>query len=436
MLEPIRFHNDLYRREAVHLATQKYQVQASFELDDAGEHIIARLTPLAAIEQADLEALRDDFCNEVLSVTVKKLRDLNTGDSAARPDATVGDGAPWPLLAPLTAGAKVGLGWVLESLSPVRGGAATLVLRHPQYSIARVSIRRNEGAPLGIAHTDHLDFMLMNGGGGTAPTEGSIERVLIALAAFLQKRSHAAAHDELLATLRPHTEGLAPQGLAGRGANGAASAKRIAPQIDIEGGSVTFDFDETGIARLALYDAVLGFADRAYVFLTRGSKTRVGLRLKPRGDTSPEALKTLARDVTKALNQVARRTPTPKIPAPSTGLPPLPRPRVSLDTLLAELEAADPATVGLGFQPERGPGHENLRVLNIRGTGACNSECVFCIEKFNPTHRPMAKADATRQLILDSAGQFDMLFFASGEPTIHPKLFEYVELAKSVGFTC
>ena len=100
MLEPIRFHNDLYRREAVHLATQKYQVQASFELDDAGEHIIARLTPLAAIEQADLEALRDDFCNEVLSVTVKKLRDLNTGDSAARPDATVGDGAPWPLLAP------------------------------------------------------------------------------------------------------------------------------------------------------------------------------------------------------------------------------------------------------------------------------------------------------------------------------------------------
>src|SRR5262249_32601994 len=65
-----------------------------------------------------------------------------------------------------------------------------------------------------------------------------------------------------------------------------------------------------------------------------------------------------------------------------------------------------------------------------------NSECVFCIEKFNPTHRPMMKADATRQLILDSAGQYDMLFFASGEPTIHPKLFEYVELAKSVGFTC
>src|SRR5207248_7957398 len=39
-------------------------------------------------------------------------------------------------------------------------------------------------------------------------------------------------------------------------------------------------------------------------------------------------------------------------------------------------------------------------------------------------------------LILDGADQFDMLFFASGEPTIHPKLFEHVELARSVGFTC
>src|SRR5258706_8095149 len=47
----------------------------------------------------------------------------------------------------------------------------------------------------------------------------------------------------------------------------------------------------------------------------------------------------------------------------------------------------------------------------------------------------MPSADATRQMILDGAGEFDMLFFASGEPTIHPKLFDYVELGKSVGFT-
>jgi ferredoxin len=74
--------------------------------------------------------------------------------------------------------------------------------------------------------------------------------------------------------------------------------------------------------------------------------------------------------------------------------------------------------------------------MNILGTGACNSDCLFCCEKFNPGNRLMPNADATRQLILEANGQFDMLFFASGEPTIHPKLFEYVELAKSVGFTC
>ncbi len=99
------------------------------------------------------------------------------------------------------------------------------------------------------------------------------------------------------------------------------------------------------------------------------------------------------------------------------------------------LAVADAATLGLGHVPERGPGHEGLRVLNIRGTGACNSDCVFCVEKFDPAHRVMPKADTTRQFILDNAGRFDMLFFASGEPTIHPKLFEYVALASDVGFT-
>ncbi|HSP99546.1 MAG TPA: 2Fe-2S iron-sulfur cluster-binding protein, partial [Candidatus Dormibacteraeota bacterium] len=117
------------------------------------------------------------------------------------------------------------------------------------------------------------------------------------------------------------------------------------------------------------------------------------------------------------------------------GLPVLRQRAQDIEALVRELAAADAATLGLGIQPERGPGHEGLRVLNIRGTGACNSDCVFCVEKFDPAHRTMPKADATRQFILDNAGQYDMLFFASGEPTIHPKLFEYVELAREVGFT-
>jgi len=163
------------------------------------------------------------------------------------------------------------------------------------------------------------------------------------------------------------------------------------------------------------------------------------LQLKARGEASTDVLKALARDVTKALNQFVRGTAGrsgPNAPDHRTGLPPLQRQRVDIDALLAEIEAADPATIGLGFQPERGPGHKNLRVLNILGTGACNGDCVFCVEKFDPTHRPRPQVDALRELILDSAGNYDMLFFASGEPTIHPQLFEHVELAKSAGFTC
>jgi 2Fe-2S type ferredoxin len=313
------------------------------------------------------------------------------------------------------------------------------VLRHQQHGIARVAIRRNGGAPLGVAHTDHLDFMLMNGGGGTAQTDASIGRVLTGIAETLRSRT-ARPDDDLIAALLPHSEAQAAQsGKSGNGSATTRAARRIAPHVDLGERTMSFDIDETGLSRLALYDAVLRFADRCYIFLTRHDSTGIGVRIKPRTDVSEDDLRVLVRDVTAALNHVVRNAVAgygPGVTGPHAGLAPLSRRLVDMERLLAELDAADPATLGLGFQPERGPGHENMRVLNIRGTGACNSECVFCIEKFNPTHRPMPKADATRQLILDSAGNFDMLFFASGEPTIHPKLFEYVELAKSVGFKC
>jgi len=197
--------------------------------------------------------------------------------------------------------------------------------------------------------------------------------------------------------------------------------------------TIDFVIDEAGVSRLALYDAVLRFADRCFVFLTRPGAQSIALRVRARDEQGPEALKALAAELTRALNRVVRRNAASDS---RVGLPVLSqRHTADVDALVGELAAADPATVGLGYQPERGPGHEGLRVLNIRGTGACNSDCVFCVEKFDPAHRTMPKADVTRQFILDNAGQYDMLFFASGEPTIHPKLFEYVELAQSVGFT-
>jgi ferredoxin len=78
--------------------------------------------------------------------------------------------------------------------------------------------------------------------------------------------------------------------------------------------------------------------------------------------------------------------------------------------------------------------HEQHRVLTIRGKSYCNSACIFCIEKFAGYHPVAPKSDETRQLILEGAGKYNMLFFMNGEPTVHPKLFEYVTLAKERGF--
>jgi ferredoxin len=79
--------------------------------------------------------------------------------------------------------------------------------------------------------------------------------------------------------------------------------------------------------------------------------------------------------------------------------------------------------------------HEQHRVLSIRGKSFCDSACVFCIEKFTTRHPVAPKVDETRQLIVAGAGKYNMLFLMNGEPSLHPKLFEYVALAKSHGYT-
>ncbi len=78
--------------------------------------------------------------------------------------------------------------------------------------------------------------------------------------------------------------------------------------------------------------------------------------------------------------------------------------------------------------------HEQHRVLAIRGKSFCNSACVFCIEKVTTYHPPSPKSDEIRRLILAGSGKYNMLFFMNGEPSLHPKLFEYVALAKERGY--
>src|SRR5690606_16131343 len=187
-------------------------------------------------------------------------------------------------------GCDLALGWTLESLGPVRGGATTMTLRHPDHGPARVAIRRNDGAPLGVAHTSYLDFLLMNGAKGASETEPSVGRVMQGVARLLEARQ---PDPELVAALLPPRE--TPAAAAGRAGTTAAAepAGRVAPSIDVATQTVAFEFDETGVSRLRLYDAVLGFADRCYVALTRLDANRIGVRLKLRGAPSTDALRAL-----------------------------------------------------------------------------------------------------------------------------------------------
>jgi hypothetical protein len=130
MPEPIRFHTDLYRREAVQSAAEKYARKARIALAESNGDIVAQIEPAAPLSETELGDLHGEFCTEALSLTVMRLRDQRApetaGTAAAQPS---NNEPPWELLAPFGEGAPIGLGWVLESLSAVRGGGASLGLR-------------------------------------------------------------------------------------------------------------------------------------------------------------------------------------------------------------------------------------------------------------------------------------------------------------------
>jgi len=76
----------------------------------------------------------------------------------------------------------------------------------------------------------------------------------------------AAVREDVLASLLPHAETPAPDA-----ANGGAPRawQPSAPVIDAARGVVAADVGDDGVSRLAFYDAVLAFAGRNHVFLTR-----------------------------------------------------------------------------------------------------------------------------------------------------------------------
>jgi len=90
---------------------------------------------------------------------------------------------PMALMAPHVVGSDLGRGWTLLDLrAPDRGAMLLSLKRTADGAVARVHLCRNGGCPAGIASTDRLDFMLMNGGGGDEASDEELGLVLLELA--------------------------------------------------------------------------------------------------------------------------------------------------------------------------------------------------------------------------------------------------------------
>lgn len=99
--------------------------------------------------------------------------------------AEAGSG-PWWLLAPLKRGSHLGHGWHLAHLGAVQRGASVLTLQSREGQVARVHLCQHQGAPKGLAHTELLDMVLMDGGKGDLETPESLGRVLLGLAGVMR----------------------------------------------------------------------------------------------------------------------------------------------------------------------------------------------------------------------------------------------------------
>ena len=96
-------------------------------------------------------------------------------------------GAPWGLIDPVKQGDHIALGWTVAGLDDVRNGAVVLTLDHPIHGDARVCLCKKGKKPAGLVQTDHLDIVLMDGGQGDLPTNESLGRVILALAAHIKR---------------------------------------------------------------------------------------------------------------------------------------------------------------------------------------------------------------------------------------------------------
>ena len=135
-----------------------------------------------AVADLALQATEQELCQ---ADTANVLAQLPHAVPASLPIGPTTDNL-WPLLSPLQPGDSVGLGWRVQELSVVESGAAVLTLTSGVRT-ERVHLCRRELASHGLAHSEHLDLLLMNNGDGAVPTDEHLARVLNVLAELIRR---------------------------------------------------------------------------------------------------------------------------------------------------------------------------------------------------------------------------------------------------------
>jgi wyosine [tRNA(Phe)-imidazoG37] synthetase (radical SAM superfamily) len=98
------------------------------------------------------------------------------------------------------------------------------------------------------------------------------------------------------------------------------------------------------------------------------------------------------------------------------------RRRLSLISTVEEQIAREMVTRSIGDREGRALDEEVVRV-NFH----CNQVCTFC---FVSTHLPAPQEEAVRDAIVQAAARGARVILSGGEPTLNPRLVEYVKLAR------
>lgn len=130
---------------------------------------------------------------------------------------------------------------------------------------------------------------------------------------------------------------------------------------------------------------------------------------------------------------VRDRCPGLPVGAQARGLPPLHpvrdqrlRRRVTYVSSVADQIARELHTRDV----VRRPGEAAVVEHTVRVNFHCNQACEFC---FVSTHLPPATDDAVRAVIAAAGREAAVLVLSGGEPTLNPRLVEYVRLARAAG---